>query len=192
MDNEKIVMWAHYIDDILILYIHLISSFEQFVKSLNVNPIGLQFTHEINEYVLPFLDILIFKNIDGTLATKVHFLRWKSCQPRPLLRGIPRGQYLRMRCNCSDLSSFKKQAHGLRARFDRRDYPRSVLKEAYSWALRKECNSLLIPKRTIEMERNRNNLKIIGRFDTYSQEVRKILSKYWNFLLCNKALKRYY
>lgn len=84
------------------------------MEILNINNIGLRFTDELNEYIIPFLDVLISKMEDGSLGTKIYrkdtatnsLLRRESCHPKPLLKGIPKGQYLRVRRNCSNEKSF--------------------------------------------------------------------------------------
>lgn len=89
---------------------------------LNSNPIGLKFTNEIEEVVLPFLDVLISKYKNGVLHIKIYrkktatnsLLQWNSCHPRPVVKGIPKGQFLRVKRNCSDNITFRTQSAELR------------------------------------------------------------------------------
>lgn len=98
-ENSRILLWTCYIDDMFVLWQGDTPSFVKFVGRRIQNSIGLRFTHGINEYVLPFLDVLITKGGRGALQTKVfrkmtatnNLLRWESCHPRPLMKGIPRG-----------------------------------------------------------------------------------------------------
>lgn len=59
--TERIALWAHYINDVFLLWHGDAFSFQEFVDWLNINPIGLKFICESNEFSLPFLDVLISK-----------------------------------------------------------------------------------------------------------------------------------
>lgn len=104
------------------------------------------FMQESNEYMMPFLDILFSYGQDSSLNTRVYskktainsLLKWDSCHPRSLAKGILRGQYLCLRENCSDIHTFKTQASEVRYRFMHRCYPKKVLAESYTWASQKE------------------------------------------------------
>lgn len=109
-------------------------------------------------------------------------LKWDSCHPRPLVKGIPRGQFLRLRHYCSDPGMFKTQARELNKRFLRRGYPPDVLNNAYENALKRECTSLLTSKQHKDVEDMRAELRILGVFGQCSYKVRQILAKHWDIL----------
>lgn len=198
--NQSILLWTRYIDDIFILWQGSESSFVKYVQNLNHNLIGLKFTYECNPFTLPFLDVLISKGAKGNLETKVYrkststnsLLKWESCHPRSLVKGIPRGQFLRLRRNCSEVDIFRTQACDLKHRFIRRGYPQTVLDGAYKEALQKERKKLLIPKPKEVMGDSRQaSMRIIGQYDSHAQEVRKILTKYWNILLLDEDIRKF-
>lgn len=99
------LFWGRFIDDIFLLWSDSISSFKEFVTSLNVNDVGLKFTYEISYTAIPFLDILIEKDRRGNLQTSIYrkptatssLLNWESHHPTSLKRGIPKRQFLRVR-----------------------------------------------------------------------------------------------
>ncbi|XP_075684194.1 uncharacterized protein LOC142652437 [Rhinoderma darwinii] len=159
---------------------------EYFLKSK-----GTQFqTHNefvINDNKITFLDILISKTPSGNIQTNMFrkktatnsLLRWENCHPVNLKRGIPKGQFLRARRNCSTISDYKMSARELEDRFRRRGYPKHVLKQAYQNALGCNRNDLLNPKSRLKDD---DTIRIIGTYDSASKEVREILQRYWGIL----------
>lgn len=127
----KVGLWVQYIDDIFIIWNGSREEFCNLMDLININEIGLKFTFEIQEELLPFLDVLIQKTQNGDISTTVFrkptatnsLLRWESDHPVPLKKGIPQGQFLRLQRNCSTIETFKKEARDLRKRFLERGYP---------------------------------------------------------------------
>lgn len=70
-------------------------------------------------------------------------LHASSFHPKPLLRSIPYSQYLRIRRNCSDETSFQQKELELRARLLERGYTPTCLKKAYKKAISNSRNKLL-------------------------------------------------
>lgn len=193
-ETSPILLWTRYIDDVFVLWQGSETSFRTFVTDLNSNSIGLKFTYEVNEHVLPFLDVLISKDTRGTLHTKVYrkktatnsLLQWGSCHPRPLIKGIPKGQFLRTKRNCSDQITFNSQARDLKNRFYRRGYPKDIVEGAYLQASKMDRNTLLTPKRR---DPQKQALRIIGQYDICSTQVRRTLGKYWDILKLDPSLE---
>lgn len=69
-----------------------------------------------------------------------------SFHPKHLRRGIPKGQFLRVRRNCSDDNDFKTEAADLTRRFRARGYPHRVISQAFSAAKSTPRQDLLQPK----------------------------------------------
>lgn len=57
---QHILFWAHYIDDVMMLWDHTKALFVDFVHTLNQNTLGLKFISEINEKVIHFLNLTIW------------------------------------------------------------------------------------------------------------------------------------
>ncbi|CAJ0947475.1 unnamed protein product [Ranitomeya imitator] len=140
-------LWVRYIDDIFVIWKGTKEEFGQFMMSLNNNHVGLKFTFDIQEFQLPFLDVLITKSRDGDhLESTIYrkptatnsLLRWDSSHLYSLKKGIPKGQYLRLRRNCSNQRDFKVMADDLRLRFLARGYPDRILREAFRYANKQE------------------------------------------------------
>lgn len=99
---NRIRFWARYINYIFVVWQGTQVELQEFIDFLNSNKIGLQFTFEINKDKIQFLDILISKNMSGTLETTIYrkptatnsLQHWNSSQPTSLKREIPYRQYL--------------------------------------------------------------------------------------------------
>ncbi|XP_066430643.1 vomeronasal type-2 receptor 26-like [Eleutherodactylus coqui] len=154
MWSDNIILWLQYINDILVFWEGTSTSFKSFVDSLNENTLNLHVTSEINSTTLPFLDLLIQKNEDGTISSTLYrkatapnsLLGCYSHHPTPLKRGIPKGQFLRMRRNCSDDSSFLEESKKCIQRFKDREYPENVVLEAFRHASQQKRTTLLTPR----------------------------------------------
>lgn len=78
----------------------------------------------------------------GNLCLEIHY-PWQSGHPRHTVRGIPVGQFLRIRRICSDQLSYEKEARALYMRFLQRGYPRHMLDRACAISDSKNRSELL-------------------------------------------------
>ncbi|CAJ0944101.1 unnamed protein product [Ranitomeya imitator] len=192
--ESNIILWLRYIDDVFVIWKGDEKSFQTFVTGLNSNDLGLQFTFESNACRLPFLDVVIEKGEDGQLYTSTYrkptasnsLLRWESNHPFPLRRGIPKGQYLRIRRNCSNPLTFKKQADKLITRFHERGYPDNVLREAYTSASARDRKDLLTPG---EKREDSNPIRFITKYTNGAKDLRTILQRHWSILQMDMDLR---
>ncbi|XP_073422111.1 uncharacterized protein [Dendrobates tinctorius] len=189
-----ISLWYRFIDDVFMVWTGDKDQFEEFVRELNRNSVNLRFTSEIQKTEIPFLDIKIQKDRMGGISTSIFrkptstnsLLHWQSHHPVPLKRGIPKGQFLRLRRNCSRNDLFQRQAGDMFCRFKNKGYPQHVLDTAYDFA-RKADRAKLLQKR--EIKDSTELIRVIGTFDVNHQEVRKVLSKHWDVLRLDPDLK---
>lgn len=114
-------------------------------------------------------------------------LHWGSYHSTPLKCGIPRGQYLRIKRNCSQEISYSRQARDLRNHFQDRGYPVGVLKDVHKHALHSKRHDLLSPRK----KDNDNLIRLIGIFDHEVSNVRKIFDQYWSILLSDQDINTY-
>ncbi|KAM4038417.1 uncharacterized protein ACNLHF_016739 [Anomaloglossus baeobatrachus] len=193
---QYITYWGRYIDDVLVLWTGTVDSFQEFVKDLNINNIGLSFTYDIGINKLAFLDVLLMRGTEGQIETQVFrketatnsLLHWTSHHPEPLKKGIPKGQYLRLKRNCSTSEAFHKQAGDLCLRFSRRGYPVSTLKKAYNNAVMRDREDLLMARQKEEREKI---IRVIGTFDNHNREIYTILEKHWGILRADPNLREF-
>lgn len=151
---DCVSLCSRYINDIFVVWQGSREQFLGYIENLNDNPLELRFTYNINQTSLAFLDVLIEKYPDGSLSTWVYrkptatnsLLNWHSGHPMALKKGITRGQYLRLRRNCSSDQKFREQAIELRQRFTDRGYPDKVLRGSYKNVIKRARLSLLSPR----------------------------------------------
>lgn len=113
-----------------------------FVQLLDVNDFNLKFMFQFDKDQIPFLDLVIVKQLDGTLSTNLYrkptagntLLYATSAHPKLLVRSNPFAQYLRLHRNCALESDFIIQANALRERLLLRGYSRTNLKNAFNKA----------------------------------------------------------
>ena len=99
----------------------------------NFHP-ALQFTCNISDLELPFLDIRLQIN-NHSIQTSVHYkttdthnyLHRTSLLPNHCKHGIPYNQFLRLRRICSDNDDFAARATEMKAFFQARGYPEALL-----------------------------------------------------------------
>ena len=184
--TNHVLFWGRFIDDVLILWDGTETLFQEFVQNLNQNHIGMSFTSEINSETLTFLDLRISLSPGGRIVTEVYrkptstntLLHWQSYHPPPLKKGIPVGQYIRARRNCSDDSGFLKECETLYSRFQNRGYPKKILHKAFKRAKDTDRVSLLQSKPIKES----TTIRCIGNFDNRNKQVYNILHKHWHVL----------
>ncbi|XP_056397544.1 uncharacterized protein LOC130292572 [Hyla sarda] len=186
---QHISFWGRYIDDVAVIWTGTQLGFEEFVSTLNQNPIGLKFTFEIHRDSLVFLDVLLKRGETSLVETTIYrkptagnnLLNWKSHHPYALKKGIPKGQYLRVKRNCSSPASFHSEANELRKRFKLRGYPDRILKQAYVQTKDLDRVTLLRSKPR-DQDQNPPPIRIVGTFDAAAREVRNVISNHWSIL----------
>ncbi|XP_053556264.1 condensin complex subunit 3 [Bombina bombina] len=119
--DAHVLLWLRYVDDILILWNGTVEDLETFVAELNKNPHNIFLTHQVSKESITFLDLKIKKQ-NGAIHTEV-FRKDTATNsllhhhPNKLKDGIPVGQFLRLKRNCSTEASFERQAAELAGRF---------------------------------------------------------------------------
>ncbi|OCT99589.1 hypothetical protein XELAEV_18005372mg [Xenopus laevis] len=139
---------------------------------------------------LNFLDIRIYRDFNNDVQTTVfrkdtatnNLLHAKSQHSSTLIRGIPTGQYLRVKRICSTQTEFKKEADKLYQRFKQRGYSHNSLKTAYKRALEADRNQLLIPNKSKETNKSNKIIRFIGNYCSEQKEIRQILTNHWQIL----------
>ncbi|XP_068115282.1 zinc finger protein 27-like [Hyperolius riggenbachi] len=168
---------------------------QDFVTTLNCNIWNLIFTMECSNHSIAFLDLKIDVSVDGFLSTNLYrkptasnaYLHASSAHPTHTIRGIPTGQYLRARHNCSDEIAFEKEAKLLRSRFRERGYKDRWLKKAYKRAKTADRTTLLIKKN--KDNPSNNFTRLITRFNDQNREVDRILARHWHVLTNDKIVR---
>ncbi|XP_056386298.1 uncharacterized protein LOC130282273 [Hyla sarda] len=135
--------------------------------------------------MVDFLDLKLIRN-GNQITTSLHrketatnnVLHFGSFHPGHTRRGIPTGQFLRLRCNCSQMEDFKKHARDLTERLRVRGYPRKVISKAFQKALHSERNDLLKPRIRLED----TSLRLITPYNNRWNQIRQLLYQHWTIL----------
>ena len=123
---------------------------ENFVNHLNTRHNPIKFTCESSENSIDFFDITLKKSPDNSLETTLyckptntHNYLYSSEHPRHLLKGIPFSQLLRVQRICAKTTEFIKKGHDALHPFQRRGYPKHLVKAAYEHSLKLNRDELL-------------------------------------------------
>ncbi|CAJ0960814.1 unnamed protein product [Ranitomeya imitator] len=184
---DRVQYWGRYIDDILFIWQGSFEELQIFMGHLNDNNLNLRLTYKAGRSNMEFLDILLEVDELGFIHTDVFrkptstnsLLHFSSSHQQSLIKGIPVGQFLRMRRICSDESSFERQSRDLSTRFAERGYSSRCIKQAY-WRARCTDRSQALNKQRLEM----------GTMTRW-YEVRDILYKHWKVLQLDPILAQY-
>ena len=111
---KKPLLWVRFIDDILLIWDHGEEELQTFISHLNNAHKTIKFTTEISKERVNFLDTSVVVEADGQITTDLfvkptdsnNYLLYTSAHPKHCKRGIPYGQFLRLRRICSNVSLF--------------------------------------------------------------------------------------
>ncbi|XP_040212329.1 uncharacterized protein LOC120943214 [Rana temporaria] len=126
--------YRRYIDDLIMVWEGDLPSLQLFMDKLNSNTKNIVLTWTVSHDKINFLDLEIFKS-DNVLLTKNYFktvdrngyIPLSSCHHRLWLCNIPRGQFVRLRRNCTLESDYLAQSQELSNRFVSKGYSRPLI-----------------------------------------------------------------
>lgn len=107
-----------------------------------------------------------------------NLLHFSSFHPFHLRKGLPVGQYLHVRCNCTRPVDFQRNARDLSDRLQNREYPKRVISRAYQRARSSKREDLLTTKVRIPDK----TLRFITQYNNQWDQLRNILVKHWGIL----------
>uniref|UniRef100_A0A803JQE7 Reverse transcriptase domain-containing protein n=1 Tax=Xenopus tropicalis TaxID=8364 RepID=A0A803JQE7_XENTR len=195
---SHVVVYKRYVDDLIFIWKDTESTFSQFVDHLNNNELNLKFTSNFSSTNITFLDLEL-RGFGTHIETDTYrkpcsgnsLLRADSCHPSHLFKGIPLGQFLRLRRNCSTDEAFVKQACLLRDRFLERGYTMNLLIPAFANSLcksrldlltRKSMDRLITQKnKRITKKQSVSNFNVPIFITTYSRqfyEIKNVIQKF--------------
>ncbi|XP_053571161.1 oxidative stress-induced growth inhibitor 2 isoform X2 [Bombina bombina] len=195
--EDKVVVYGRFIDDLIMIYRNNTElTIQEIVDHFNNNTLNLTFTHQNNDHIINFLDLTLEHNGEGEITTSTFrkpllrntILRADSCHAPHTQRGIPKGQYLRLRRNCSSLKLYIKQAEELTKRLVARGYKRSLLLKVKSQVMRMD-RSLLLNSKTANSTPNSHN-KDITR-STPKEDICFVTSYSNQFYTITRIIKKY-
>lgn len=129
-------LWLRFIDDIFVIWNHGRESLDSFLQHLNTVHDTIKFTMEAPPREIHFLDMTIQNSlISTTLYQKPtdtnNFLHYQSAHPAHCRRGIPYGQFLRVRRICTHFPDFVSYGIIKAKQFLRRGYALELLSREF-------------------------------------------------------------
>ena len=144
--------WYRYIDDVFCLWQHGEEELEKFNTHLNSVHETIKFTVEKSRTSVSFLDTEVHLD-NSTIYTTLYvkptdrnnYLPFDSAHPYHCKKGLPYGQFLRIRRICSKEDDYRHHCVEKAALLRQKGYPQMLIDEAYVKARDKGRNELLKP-----------------------------------------------
>ncbi|MEE6517844.1 hypothetical protein FKM82_028355 [Ascaphus truei] len=160
---------------------------------------NLHFTFETDTVKINYLDVTIhgdpITDIHTDIYTKPHarnsYLHARSSHPKTLIRGIPKGQFLRYKRLCSDPETFLKHSKTLSDKFLSRGYNKADVDVVLLNAKTVDRVDLLKKKIRNKQTKFQDMPLFITKFSKQASQIRQIVSKHWNILKLDKDLDTY-
>ena len=165
-------LWVRYIDEVFMVWPHALEEFDKFLKDLDkflkdLNSVRerTQFTAEVNTQSCNFLDLTIHKGLKflstGRLSTKIYykptntfsFLLGSSHMPTQFHRSIAIWEMTRLLRNTDNPALHRHYQNKLIKKFNRRGYPKKILREIKDMTHNRRPQVLHRLKRKTRMER---------------------------------------
>ncbi|CAJ0955519.1 unnamed protein product [Ranitomeya imitator] len=188
--------WMRYIDDVMFVWEGDEEGLETLMRKLNDNKINVKLTFKSGR-CLEFLDIWVETASDGSVCTDVFrkptstnsYLHAESSHPVSTIRGIPIGQFLRVKRICSNDILFEKQCEELTRRFEDRGYSRRMIRRGYRRAKSTTRNELLYTNK-IKERKDEKQVRFISTFNGQWNNLKDLICKHWKVLLTDPVLKQ--
>lgn len=190
----ELTLYKRFIDDVVIVWNGDKESLEAFLNKLNDNTKNINLVWRIEEKEIDFLDLNI--SLEGQkIVTKTHFkkvdansyLSTDSCHFKPWLYNIPKGQFTRLKRNCTKEEDYRNQAQVIGERFKAKGYNEDWLKNQIEHVNLLDRNKMLEeqPKTRVQNEVP----SIVLDFNTQHRDVAKVIQKHWHILKNDKDLR---
>ncbi|MEE6515317.1 hypothetical protein FKM82_023969 [Ascaphus truei] len=200
--RDNIVFYRRFIDDLLLIWNGDTDTLHEFFEYLEANTYNLKFIHSYSDSQIDYLDLHLYIDVGQQIQTSIYrkansknsLLRSNSAHPRPLIKGIPKGQFLRLGRLCSTDESFLAQADELKGRFRERGYEERDLESAFQHALQTDRNDLIKKRKSKKSIKRDDAAQVplfITTFSKQAEQIRHILQKHWGFLKLDSELDPY-
>lgn len=188
--------YRRYIDDLIMVWEGDMPSLQTFMDGLNANNKNIELTWTISYHQIIFLDLEIFKG-EGVFHTRNHFkttdrnayIPLTSCYHKSWLCNIPRGQFIRLRRNCTSDDDFLVQSQVLADRFKEKGYSEALVNAEIAKVLAIDRNTVVEDKvKSIEDNTNVSSYRIILDYNIQYKKLEHIIAKHWPILKGDRTL----
>ena len=182
------LVYGRYIDDIFMIWPHSLEELKKFIKYLNDCTANIQFSQDISETEINFLDIKI-RLVDGKLSTTLYtkptdahdYVYYSSAHPQRCKDSIPYSQFLRLRRICSNIEDFDLNVLLLGKHFLKRNYPIELIESAALLARRKDRHVLLQDNQN-DTKTEEDRIFLITRYNPNDSSLKDIIFQNWDIL----------
>ena len=191
--NDKTRIYLRYIDDLFFIWKGTEQELREFFDEMNTIHPTIKFDYEFSKKEIHFLDLMIFKDATGNLATKVYtkptdcqaYLHKTSAHPNHVKTSIPYGQALRLRRICSNLDDFDLASTKLQTRLENRGYETEEITQQISEARTRNRDDLLKYK----IKDPSMRIPYVLTYNQTLPNAKEAINKNWNILQINTKLK---
>ena len=181
-------LWVRYIDDVFMIWSHTRGELDTFLRELNTRRERIKFTAEVQTQSCNFLDLTIYKSptflSTDLLSTKIYykptntfsFPLGSSYIPKYVHKSIAIGEMTRLLRATESPALYRRYQNKLIKHFQRREYPRTILKDLYSLTHNRRLEILYRTKKRVSMDRP---LPFITEYMPYRPSLGAILRKRW-------------
>ena len=192
--RSQLIFYRRYIDDIFLIWQGSETDLKVFLEVLNNNVNNIKLEYVISACSVNFLDVTI-ERCNDRLKTKVYFkstdrnsyLSIRSGHHPAWIKNIPKGQFLRVRRDCTDDSDYFEQANVLKKRFAQKGYDEinlvSMIQEIAEKP-REDC----FKKKIEEPSTNEHQWSFLTGFHIQYKEIETIYKKHWHILSRDRHL----
>ena len=186
--------WIRYIDDIFCIWTRGEDTLDSFINHLNGCHESIKFTDEKSTTQVHFLDTTVIFKDNGittdlyTKPTDTHnYLRYDSAHNPSVTKGLPYGQFLRLRRICQTNDMYNKHANEMIVDFTRQGYPINLLQRAKEKAMDKDRDALLTQEQA--KKDYEDKLFLITTYQPGFGELKSIVQSNWDLLKKSVATK---
>ena len=180
--------WDRFIDDIFGIWKGTVQSFLEFVQLCNSIEPRIKLTYEICHEKAVFLDVLMERNVDGSITTKLYtkdtdrqrYLHVTSDHPEHTKTGISKGQLRRPRRICSEDTDFDIASRNLTQKMTERGYKKRVVEKHF-----RGIRSVSRKDALVRVEKRRDqedSVNFVTTFSSYLPDVKKIINSNYHHL----------
>lgn len=189
------ILWKRYIDDVFCIWTGTEDELKEFIQHLNGCHNSIKFTADFSQNSVNFLDTTVFiqdNNIHTDVYTKetdTHsYLRYESAHTPSCKKGIPYGQFLRIRRICQTTELYNHRSETMIEHFVKQGYPLNIILEARDKAgLIPRTN--LLDKPTKPKEDDKEILVMVTTFQPGFSGLKDTIQSNWDLLKKSIATK---
>ncbi|XP_063797834.1 transmembrane protease serine 5-like [Pseudophryne corroboree] len=184
---EHTELWKRYIDDIIVIWKETLNELTEFTNYINTNNLNLEFTQTHSNEAINFLDLTIYIE-DDEIHTKTYiksvdcnnYIPGTSNHHNNWLKGIPGGQFKRIKRNCSNNETFEEQTKTLQEKFLVRNYNKNIVQKSIEAARETKREDLL--KYKDKNSEEQREITFITNYNSQYRTLERILRKNWSIL----------